>query len=167
MSDSAPNAVAINLNLTLADHLTSELFFCKGLFARRFLVGIIGVGVAVGGFITQQVLLLLVSLLPLGIGMLPVYYQLRVCRDWFRGNMPDEMLVTASDSGIVYTVYTVGEHYRATSDWAEVEVHEARDYFFLWSGKFRLPMPKQCFTPEQLSAFVDALNRNKGPSEKT
>ena len=160
MTDSPANEVAINLNLTLTDHLKCEVFHSKNYFVFHFLSMVfIITGPAIIGRIFQKTLpLMLIFFFSLGIGLLgPIYYLLRVCYMWFRGALPRQMTVTVSDGGLVYTV---GEHYRVTSDWPQIEVYEKGNYFFLWSGKYHLPMPKRCFAEGQAAAFTAALSKN-------
>jgi hypothetical protein len=160
MPTTSAETVAINLNLTLADHLKCEIFHSKTYFVINILcyLAFIMVPAIIARILESTVPLAAIFLFSLAIGLLaPIYYLLRVCYLWFRGALPKQMMVTASDSGLVYTI---GADYRVTSEWGEVDIYEHGRNFFLWSGKYHLPMPKRCFTPEQLTAFVDALNKN-------
>ena len=160
MKDSSTRDLAINLNLTLADHLKCEIFHSKTYFILNIALSVAFIAgpATVGWFFEKTIPLLLIFFFSLGIGLLvPIYHLLRVCYTWFRGYMPKQMTVTVSDIGLAYTV---GDDYRVTSEWPDVEVYEQGKYFFLWSGKYHLAMPKRCFIEDQIPAFRAALSKN-------
>jgi hypothetical protein len=160
MSDTSTQELAINLDLTFEDHLACERFHSKVYFRLCMIVGpsLILTGAAIGDFLTSPIRFFLFLLLGLAVGFVEVVRRVLVGYSmWLGGNLPRQMTVTVSNSGLVYTV---GEDYRVTSDWPQVRVYETADYFFLWSGKYHLPLPKRCFTPEQIPAFTAALSKH-------
>src|SRR5438045_3916637 len=105
MSDS--RTVNTNFDLNLADHLSSDLFRYRFYYVTNvlFFIAIIAAPAAVIKIFERTVPLLLIFLFSLVIGVAPAIFGfLRVCFLWLRGRLPERIVLTATDKGVMYQV---------------------------------------------------------------
>jgi hypothetical protein len=160
MPDSS-GTVTISLNLKLVDHLRSDLFRYRLYYVSNVLlfIAIIAAPAAVISIFDRTgPPLLIVFLFSLVIGVAPaIFGLLRVCFLWFRGRLPKQIVLTATDKGVTYQVKGDKKERRK---WNEIYVYEQSKRFFVPQYGYYLPLPKRGFTAEQIAVFSDLLNRN-------